>query len=184
MTTRHYYRCIDCLTIAAADGPPVYRADCSLCGGKVENMGQVCGLRLTEVVMGCPCDGRCTGARGPQCDCKCGGVNHGSGLLVPIVRDLGPVPVLKVPNSRKAAATAEEWREGYAALSAELESIKELERQGGPVDWDRLRMRRLLTDLKYKLKEMRHHPSRMKLIRLALPEWRAAERLELQAALF
>ena len=23
------------------------------------------------------CDARCTGARGPQCDCSCGGRNHG-----------------------------------------------------------------------------------------------------------
>jgi len=28
----------------------------------------------------CPCDGRCTGARGHSCDCSCGGANHGSNL--------------------------------------------------------------------------------------------------------
>jgi len=29
--------------------------------------------RITEK----ECDGRCTGAVGPACDCKCGGENHG-----------------------------------------------------------------------------------------------------------
>jgi len=31
--------------------------------------------RITEK----ECDGRCTGAVGPACDCKCGGENHGGG---------------------------------------------------------------------------------------------------------
>jgi hypothetical protein len=30
--------------------------------------------RITEK----ECDGRCTGAVGPACDCKCGGENHGA----------------------------------------------------------------------------------------------------------
>ncbi len=25
------------------------------------------------------CDARCTGARGPNCECSCGGANHGAG---------------------------------------------------------------------------------------------------------
>ena len=25
----------------------------------------------------CPCDARCTGARGHNCECSCGGANHG-----------------------------------------------------------------------------------------------------------
>jgi hypothetical protein len=30
------------------------------------------------------CDGKCTGATGPNCDCICGGENHGTGRVVPI----------------------------------------------------------------------------------------------------
>lgn len=41
-----------------------------------------------------PCDGRCTNARGPNCDCRCGGVNHGSQRVVTVWRcaDAGRVP--------------------------------------------------------------------------------------------
>lgn len=27
-----------------------------------------------------PCDARCTGAKGPDCNCMCGGLNHGRDL--------------------------------------------------------------------------------------------------------
>lgn len=33
-------------------------------------------------VPSCPCDWRCNGARGPVCECSCGGKNHGGALLV------------------------------------------------------------------------------------------------------
>lgn len=41
-----------------------------------------------------PCDGRCTNARGPNCDCRCGGANHGSRRVVTVWRcaDAGRVP--------------------------------------------------------------------------------------------
>lgn len=32
-------------------------------------------------VTDCPCDGRCTSAKGPNCDCSCGGKNHGGDYL-------------------------------------------------------------------------------------------------------
>lgn len=32
-------------------------------------------------VTDCPCDGRCTSAKGPNCDCSCGGANHGADYL-------------------------------------------------------------------------------------------------------
>lgn len=31
-----------------------------------------------RVVESVACDARCTGARGPKCDCSCGGANHGA----------------------------------------------------------------------------------------------------------
>lgn len=30
----------------------------------------------------CPCDARCTGATGPNCDCSCSGANHGSHAVI------------------------------------------------------------------------------------------------------
>ena len=31
-----------------------------------------------------PCDGRCTNAPGPSCDCRCGGQYHGSKMLIQV----------------------------------------------------------------------------------------------------
>lgn len=36
---------------------------------------------IKGTVTECPCDGRCTSAKGPNCDCSCGGQNHGSDYL-------------------------------------------------------------------------------------------------------
>lgn len=36
--------------------------------------------RIKGVVNTTPCDGRCTHAKGHECECSCGGKNHGSGL--------------------------------------------------------------------------------------------------------
>ena len=85
---RRCYRCCDCLdvvfTVESAKG-----AAC-VCGGYVEFLGRVEGMRLTELRAECPCDERCTSARGPNCDCGCGGKNHGKGLVVRVVRSALP----------------------------------------------------------------------------------------------
>src|SRR3972149_350811 len=86
---RYYYRCRDCLGITAADAPdgrPLTRfgaeVRCGACGGRVECMGRVERSRLVSTVSDSPCDGRCTGANGPNCDCRCRGKNHGSQMVV------------------------------------------------------------------------------------------------------
>ena len=45
------------------------------CGNQYPMIDRIKG-RTTEHV----CDSRCTHAKGPNCDCSCGGKNHGSGL--------------------------------------------------------------------------------------------------------
>lgn len=52
-------------------------ATCSRCSGLADHQ-QVKGT----LVPSCPCDWRCIGARGPVCECSCGGKNHGGALLV------------------------------------------------------------------------------------------------------
>lgn len=120
---RHYYRCTDCLSIMAAEGKRLEEtAKCGICGGRLWWMGQVEGVRLMKTSQACPCDGRCTGATGPKCDCSCGGENHGSGMVVTVVRDAGDVPVLTPPDKRgKALAIATEWRAALAAIYADVE---------------------------------------------------------------
>lgn len=43
----------------------------------------LCGTRIDgRVVDTCPCDRRCTHAKGHSCECSCGGANHGSAYQV------------------------------------------------------------------------------------------------------
>jgi hypothetical protein len=114
---RHYYRCVDCLTVMAAEvklpylqGSWRYHAICDACGGKVEYMGEVHRDRLTVTQHQTPCDDRCTHARGPSCDCKCGGKNHGSHLTVAVRLDAGAIPHLETPDPARARLAAEQYR--------------------------------------------------------------------------
>jgi hypothetical protein len=54
-------------------------------------MGQVHGDRYVKVEDRPACDGRCTHACGPSCDCACGGANHGTGKVVQTVVAEGKV---------------------------------------------------------------------------------------------
>lgn len=116
-TVRHFYRCCDCLSVVVSEVKTEYRAPgawypscgkCGACGGAMEYMGETVRDRLVKHGMECPCDGRCTGARGPSCDCRCGGENHGTNLLVPVTYDQGGVPTLHTPAD--AARKGEAYR--------------------------------------------------------------------------
>jgi hypothetical protein len=86
---RWYYRCGDCLTPVALEGPkPPGSVDC-VCGGNLTLMGRVVRSRVVADATRCPCDGRCTGAVGPACDCECGAANHGSGRVERYTIDQG-----------------------------------------------------------------------------------------------
>lgn len=91
---RWCYRCVDCLDVAFTR-EAVRGGQCGACGGPLECMGEVSGDKLIERRKDCACDYRCTGALGPMCDCHCGGVNHGTGREVEVVRVVGSVPVLR-----------------------------------------------------------------------------------------
>lgn len=176
MAELHYYRCIDCLSLATAtEYKP--RPICSHCDGRLEYMGRVQAGRLVEEREVCKCDGRCIFASGPNCDCNCRGENHGSGWLgggfETVETDRGPVPRLRMPDNKGAAAVAAEWREAYAAIK----SATELARG----DWTRLYA---LTAARNKSRESRKHSNRMRIIGEALPDYRAASVPELQSVLF
>lgn len=106
---RWFYRCCDCLSVVASETDVKYRdergreryGECGACGGRMEFMGETKRDRLVKHGFECPCDARCTHARGPSCDCRCGGANHGSGAVVPVTYDAGPVPRFQVePQAR------------------------------------------------------------------------------------
>jgi len=84
MTMRNYYRCRTCLTVYALDEDQRSTPTCPACArsDRVEHMGRVeAGALVTDRTRSA-CDDRCTSARGPSCDCRCNGANHGSNLVV------------------------------------------------------------------------------------------------------
>ena len=130
---RNFYRCADCLTIAAVDGRSPAGTLCGACDGPIEHMGEVYRTSLRQLTgYEAPCDHRCTGARGPDCECSCGGANHGTGLVVPVFEYQG-VPRLQVVNPR-ARMVADEWRglvaEYRAAWAARFGALADAKRRG------------------------------------------------------
>lgn len=88
MTTLYYHKCDDCLTPFSSTERIVDFCDCN---GTVTFMGVVQGTNFVKTENRPPCDGRCTHACGPVCDCQCGGANHGSGKLVATIVHQGKV---------------------------------------------------------------------------------------------
>jgi DNA-directed RNA polymerase subunit RPC12/RpoP len=115
--SRWFYRCTGCLSVVAAE-ESLPEVTCSVCGSRFESMGKVHSNRLIRDEERAICDDRCTNARGPSCDCKCGGDYHGSRMVVVIRHDLGPVPQLVVVEDRKARARVEELESLWAAFRA------------------------------------------------------------------
>jgi hypothetical protein len=126
---RHFYRCLDCLEVQAADGP-ILRGQwihgkqewphCD-CGGNLDWMGKVHGSVLGKMHTACACDGRCTHALGGSCDCICGGANHGTGRLVRFLTGIQTVPQI-APRAdlevRKARVV--EWKAAKEAAKARI----------------------------------------------------------------
>lgn len=139
---RFFVRCTGCLATAAVDVPPAevktFKArfgwgwdgfrgvsvpigpECGGCGAVVELVGPVVGDNWTRIEHRTPCDDRCTNAPGPKCECKCGGENHGTRLLVPVVAEEGRAKVTPVAAEK---ARARRW-EFEAARHAAREAIE------------------------------------------------------------
>ncbi|NDC37707.1 MAG: hypothetical protein EBZ48_06600 [Proteobacteria bacterium] len=86
--TLYYHKCNDCLTPFSSTERKVDVCDCN---GSVSFMGVVQGDKYVKTEDRAPCDGRCTHASGPMCDCACNGANHGTGRLVSVVVKEGKV---------------------------------------------------------------------------------------------
>lgn len=112
---RHYYRCGDCLTPQVIEGRRIDSAMCA-CGGTIGHIGAVRLHRVVRLEDHAVCDGRCTGATGPSCDCQCGGEHHGSGRVVTVVvADLGAARLTAV-DADKQIARGTEFRAARDAL--------------------------------------------------------------------
>lgn len=113
LSLRHFYRCIDCLSVVATEtelqpvqNPPLYirsYGSCGACCGRIEYLGQVhANTSLVKTEYRSACDSRCTAAFGPNCDCLCGGKNHGSNRVVEVIVEAGKLPRVLVPSDAKS----------------------------------------------------------------------------------
>jgi len=131
--SRYYWKCQDCLIPVVVDQSThdigTRSGMVCICGGKMELMGKIKGgnyWQKTESL--CDCDERCTNARGPICDCKCHGENHGMGMSAThiAVVESGKVEVSNNQNSIELGAA---WREleaeGKEAYRVRWHSVNE-----------------------------------------------------------
>lgn len=87
----YYHKCLDCLTPFSSTEKHIDVCDCD---GPVIFMGIVHGDHVVKQENRPACDGRCTHAHGPSCDCACGGANHGTGRTVSTMVIQGKVKVV------------------------------------------------------------------------------------------
>lgn len=174
MASRWFIRCRSCLLVAALDGQPDFcpakgrrlNMLCSACNGQIEIMGRVYrDERLVTDSSRCPCDTRCTSAKGPNCDCSCGGKNHGSNLLVQVVVDAGPIPVVTMPAGLSAAAQqrAADFKAALERAEAMLATLTERKRGSFLSAADFNRMDKVDRTIR-KAKKGRTHTGRMKML--------------------
>jgi len=140
---RWYVRCADCLSIGAVEtSPPAWRVEwdyirktpddqfpepvarwvggwtCDGCGGRIESMGEVFRGYVANRAQVAICDHRCTGARGPKCECECGGQYHGTGATVEVHQDAAGVPRCCVLDRSESMQRAAQFRAAWAGLEA------------------------------------------------------------------
>lgn len=122
-------------------------------------MGRIHQTRLVKTEERCPCDARCTNAEGPNCDCQCGGVNHGTQALVTITVDAGPVPVANVRPTAQALWDLKEYQNLRITMQKELKTAQE-NRQHGTAQ--------RISGALWKAATMTSHAGRIKILRAAL----------------
>jgi hypothetical protein len=166
--SRWFVRCTTCLSVSAIDEQMPHGTTCGLCAGNLELMGRVERDRLVRDEHLCPCDDRCTSARGPLCSCKCGGKNHGSNVVVHVTRDAGPVPTITPARDRdQARLRAGEYLDSRALLLAQLDVLLARKRSGEFMprqDFERMRQ---LQHANNKAHHAREHKTRLRILRAA-----------------
>jgi len=140
---RYYYKCRDCLTPVTLS-ETISKSKISLsceCGSSPKSMiymGRVNGTGyVIQTEVQCKCNEVCANAQGPNCNCACGGTNHGDGLAAYVEVDVvtGKVSAKSTPKD-KAKAHAEwfraklAWIESGDYLGSDKEAW-ELQRKGG-----------------------------------------------------
>lgn len=161
---RHFYRCITCLAVSAIDGSPLRNPACGACGGQLEHMGRVERDRLVKDAIECVCDYRCTGALGPICNCKCGGVNHGTNRVVQVTYEAGAIPTVTPRNPEQFKAIAAEYKSALDGIYSDFEPLLNAKRTRQWLNDEQFTRLRTLQRTYRKALESRCHKSRMRLL--------------------
>lgn len=134
--TLYYHKCNDCLTPFSSVERHIDFCDCN---GDVTFMGVVQGEKYVQTANKPACDGRCTHASGPMCDCACNGANHGTGRMVSVVIKEGKVQAVglseeDIERAQKFRAfrdyAEKQYKEMYGSIATEIKA-------GGFVSRDR-----------------------------------------------
>lgn len=165
-TRRAFYRCTNCCHVFAIEQTErgaVPNLTCA-CEGVCAFMGFVGrgGTRLFDEGKRCPCDARCTHAKGPHCDCSCGGANHGSHALVTVIIDLGKAPKIRMLDTAAIMARAAEYKAAREPLVAELQRLADEKRASGWLSDAGFRRSCELRRILNRAAELKSHKSRIK----------------------
>ena len=154
---RHYYRCDSCLGIWAINGDRLHEIICD-CNGQWQYAGKVHEERLMQDAIRPACDGRCTNASGPNCNCYCRSSNHGSRRVVTVLVDAGGIPRAQQlgENEELRQIIAEQWRKTLEIALKMFNLTKDY------------RQKNLINDAIRKARKLKTHDKRMTLLRSAL----------------
>lgn len=122
---RLYYRCTDCLATVCIETEKRVKAECGICGCEyMEFMGEVVGKDWQKVErVSHSCNEACVTAQGPNCDCACGGANHGAGFQYSLeVVASGKVRITLDTDKEKRVAIAKEYQD---AIGSAVSRIKD-----------------------------------------------------------
>jgi hypothetical protein len=171
---RYCYRCTDCLFVMFTDAKHE-GGTCEACQGRIEYLGRVRKEgSLFETHIACACDGRCTSATGPSCNCHCGGENHGTNATVTVVVERGKPPRFLPRNAAAQLARAEEYRTAKldatkrmrACYGSLLDDYRNRERIHSYETWNAIREAYLTIN---KSSRLRSHGGRMKALARVCP---------------
>jgi hypothetical protein len=178
----HFYRCADCLSICTSPEQLSYRdphgymvagGKCGACDGSLEYLGRTERDRLIKEHEACPCDDRCTSARGPNCSCRCGGENHGSNMTVTVRTDKGGIPVALInPAARLNAEAYRTAKQGFwDAWNPRYRAITDRKNSGEYIrEFDLYLTGQHVARAYHKAVELRTHASRNQKIRALTEE--------------
>ena len=167
-TGRHYHKCLGCLLPFVTDARRLPDgATCSVCGSqRFHHMGEVFKvsgqLVAGDAITDCKCDSKCTCATGPECDCHCGGENHGAGMAATFERLASGAVQVRMGVPAKTQERARQAATNYQALLAQALAEEATFRGcGSGCYWKGERLVR-------EAKDSRSHPARMRKLNEAL----------------